>query len=83
MSSRASLAYEEVQAAIDGYPSDRTAPLLEILRPLYAAYAALMRARSTRQPLELDLPERRIELSDDGEVTSIAYKDRLDAHRSD
>ncbi|SMY08122.1 ribonuclease R [Flavimaricola marinus] len=82
MLSKASLAYEDVQSAMDGHTTDKTAPLLEpVLRPLYAAYEALKRARLARQPLELDLPERRIVLSDSGEVTSIAYKERLDAHK--
>ena len=82
MRSPASLHYEEVQAAQDGSPNDRTAPLLDdVIRPLYAAYDALVTAREARQPLELDLPERRIELGEDGKVTSVAFKDRLDAHR--
>ncbi|GFE49528.1 ribonuclease R [Roseobacter cerasinus] len=82
MRSPAALNYEEVQAAIDGHPNDRCGPLLEpVLKPLYAAYAALADARARRQPLDLDLPERRIELDDDGTVTSVNYKDRLDAHR--
>jgi ribonuclease R len=82
MRSVASLAYEDVQAAIDGNPSPRTASLLDpILRPLYAAYAVTKTARALRQPLDLDLPERRIVLSDDGQVTSVAFKERLDAHR--
>ena len=82
MRSAASLHYEEVQAAIDENPNERTAPLLgPVLRPLYDAYAALARAREARQPLDLDLPERQIVLSEDGRVTSVAYKDRLDAHR--
>lgn len=82
MRSRASLAYEEVQAAVDGAPSERTKELLEpVLRPLYGAYGALVRAREARQPLEIDLPERRIVLSDDGKVVSVAFKDRLEAHR--
>ncbi len=82
MRSAASLTYEEVQAAIDGEPSDRAGPLLDpVIRPLYAAYGALQRARARREPLELDLPERRIVLSDDGRVESVAFKARLDAHR--
>ncbi len=81
MRSRGSLAYEEVQAAIDGTPNDRTEPLLPILRTLFDAYAALVRAREARQPLDIDLPERRIVLSDDGKVVSVAFKERLDAHR--
>ena len=82
MQSVASLNYAEVQAAMDGTPNARTKPLLDtVLRPLYGAYDALTKARARRQPLELDLPERRIVLDDDGRVSSVAFKDRLDAHR--
>ena len=82
MRSVASLDYEEVQAAVDGAPNDRTGPLLDdVLKPLFAAYEALKKARNARQPLDLDLPERRIVLDEDGQVRSVAFKDRLDAHR--
>ena len=82
MKSAASLNYEEVQEAVDGRPNDKVAPLLDdIIRPLYAAYDALTKARAQRQPLELDLPERQIVLDDNGKVTSVRYKERLDAHR--
>ncbi|KIC45210.1 ribonuclease R [Ruegeria sp. ANG-S4] len=82
MRSAASLHYAEVQEAIDGNPNDRTGPLLEpVLKPLYAAYGALKKARSVRQPLELDLPERKIVLSEAGKVESVAFRDRLDAHK--
>ncbi len=82
MRSPASLTYEEVQAAIDGQPSERTETLVEpVLKPLYAAYQALVEARRQRQPLDLNLPERRVELSDEGKVVSVAFKDRLDAHK--
>ncbi|MDG1867287.1 MAG: ribonuclease R [Yoonia sp.] len=82
MKSQASFNYEEVQAAMDGAPNDKTAPMVsDVIRPLYAAYAALKKARARRQPLELDLPERQIVLDDDGKVTSVNFKDRLDAHK--
>jgi len=82
MKSVASLNYEEVQSAIDGQPNDKVAPLMDdIITPLYQAFAALMKARAQRQPLELDLPERQIVLDDVGKVTSVRYKERLDAHR--
>lgn len=82
MKSVASLHYDEVQEAIDGTPNDRTGPLLEpVLKPLYAAYAALAKAREARQPLALDLPERKITLDDDGTVASVNFRTRLDAHR--
>ena len=82
MRSKASLEYNQVQRAIDGAPDEATAPLLEsVLRPLYAAYEALKRARAQRQPLELDLPERQIVLSDEGKVLSVDFKTRVDAHK--
>ncbi|WP_109465344.1 ribonuclease R [Albibacillus kandeliae] len=82
MRSAASLNYQEVQAAFDGQPNDKTEPLMEpVIKPLYAAYAALVRAREKRQPLDLDLPERKIVLSDEGKVLSVNFRERLDAHR--
>lgn len=82
MRSPASLNYEEVQQAVDGQPNERCGPLLEhVLKPLYAAYEVLVAARNRRQPLELDLPERRIELDAEGKVTAVNFKNRLDAHR--
>ncbi|MEL6569915.1 MAG: ribonuclease R, partial [Pseudomonadota bacterium] len=82
MKSAAGLSYSEAQTAIDGKPSDRAAPLLEtVLRPLWGAYDAVKKARETRGPLELDLPERRIEFADDGTIRQIAVKERFDAHK--
>ncbi|MFY0621683.1 MAG: ribonuclease R [Pelagimonas sp.] len=82
MRSPASLNYQEVQAAMDSAPSERTEALLDpVIRPLYAAYDALKEARARRQPLELDLPERKVQLGEDGKVTSVDFTERLDAHR--
>ncbi|WP_099826780.1 ribonuclease R [Oceaniglobus indicus] len=82
MRSHASLTYEEVQTAADGAPSDRLAPVMNtLIEPLYAAYRALATARAARQPLALELPERRIELDEDGRVRSVAFKERLEAHK--
>ena len=82
MHSRASLAYEQAQAAADGNPDDQTAPLMDsVIRPLWHAYGLLKQARARRQPLDLDLPERRIELTPDGRVKSVNFRDRFDAHR--
>ena len=78
----ASLNYTEVQEARDGRPNDRCEPLMEeVIAPLYAAYEATKVARAMRQPLDLDLPERKIELTEDGRVASVAFRDRFDAHR--
>ena len=82
MRSRGSLNYRQVQTAMDGAPDAATGPLLDpVIRPLYAAYEALKLARAARQPLDLDLPERKIVLSDDGHVTSVAFAERFEAHR--
>jgi ribonuclease R len=82
MRSAAKLHYAQAQAAMDGRPDDITSPLLEpILKPLYAAYDCVKRARDERDPLNLDLPERKILLKADGTVDRVVVPDRLDAHR--
>ena len=82
MRSPASLNYREVQEAMDGAPNDACAPLLEdVIRPLYAAHDALNDARARRQPLDLDLPERKVVLTEDGKVASVNFADRLEAHK--
>jgi ribonuclease R len=81
MRSRASLTYTQAQAAADGRPDDVTGPLMEsVIAPLWAAFRAAEAARDQRQPLKLDLPERRIVLSDEGKVLSVAFRERLPAH---
>ncbi len=80
--SAAKLSYAQAQAAIDGRPDDTTGVLLEpVLKPLYAAYEALRRARAERSPLDLDLPERKILLKPDGTVDRVVVSERFDAHR--
>lgn len=82
MRSAASLRYEQAQGAIDGRPDETTGPLLDsVLRPLWGAYASVLRARTDRGPLDLDLPERKILLDDKGRVRGVATPQRLDAHR--
>jgi ribonuclease R len=82
MRSPASLNYQEVQNAIDGTPNEKTAPLVDtVLKPLFAAYHVLDNARKLRQPLDLELPERKVELGEDGTVTSVQFRERLDAHK--
>jgi ribonuclease R len=48
---------------------------------LYAAFAVLKTARQARGTLDLDLPERKVELTPDGQVAKIAPRPRLDSHR--
>jgi ribonuclease R len=82
MRSVAKLSYEEAQAAIDGRANSKTDVLLEgVLKPLWKAYAALMKARAKREPLELDLPERKLVLDDKGMILRVVTPLRLDAHK--
>ncbi len=64
-------------------PEPPVAPALveATLKPLWACWRALYAARAKRGPLELDLPERRVELDVKGRITSVAPRERLDAHK--
>ncbi|RYE87356.1 MAG: ribonuclease R, partial [Hyphomicrobiales bacterium] len=80
--SAAKLSYQQAQAAIDGKPDDKTGPILEtILRPLWRAYETMVKARTKRSPLDLDLPERKIILDAKGMVADIRVPERLEAMR--
>ena len=82
MKSAAKLSYQQTQAAIDGNTDDTTGPLMAaVLKPLYAAYEALKIARAQRQPLDLDLPERKILLKPDGTVDRVVVPERQDANK--
>jgi ribonuclease R len=82
MRSAAKLHYAQAQDAIDGRTDETTGPLLDpIIKPLYAAYHTVKKARDIRQPLDLDLPERKIVLKPDGTVDRVIIPPRLDAHR--
>ncbi|ADZ70271.1 ribonuclease R [Polymorphum gilvum] len=82
MRSAAKLSYQQAQKAIDGVCDDKTGTLLDgILKPLWVAYACLTIGRDAREPLDLDLPERKIRLKPDGTVDHVYIPERLDAHR--
>ena len=80
--SAARLHYEQAQLAMSGRTDEITEPLAEkILEPLYAAYRAVLHARSERGPLDLELPERKILLKSDGTVDRVVIPQRLESHR--
>ncbi len=71
----ANIAYEDAQARIDRGEADVH------LQNLWACWKALAEARHRRDPLELDMPERRVVLDEKGRIAEIAVRERLDAHR--
>lgn len=75
----ANIPYQDAQAAIDGRLAHEMTECA--LRSLWACWRLLDKARAKREPLDLDLPERRVELDESGRITSIAVRERLDAHR--
>lgn len=80
MRSAARLSYADAQAAFDGAaPPDMPARVKDTLAAIWRAYRALTIAREKRDPLDLDLPERRVILGDDGHVASIAFRERLES----
>ncbi len=82
MMSRARLTYEQVQTAANGAPDETTTPLMdEVIKPLYAAWKILDRAREKRGALDLDIPERKIVVNDKGEMTGVTTRERLDSHK--
>jgi len=82
MRSAASLTYEQAQNAVDGNADDQAGPLLEpVLKPLWAAYRAVEKARAKRGPLDLDLPEHQVRISPEGQITAITLRERFDAHK--
>ena len=82
MRSAAKLSYEEAQAANDGQANDKTETLINcVLKPLWAAYGVLLKGRNAREPLELDLPERKLVLDAHGLIERVVTPLRLDAHK--
>ena len=69
------IAYEDAQERID----KGDAP--EHLTNLWACWNRLASARDDREPLDLDLPERRVVLDEKGRIDAIVLRERLDAHR--
>jgi ribonuclease R len=69
------IAYEDAQARIDSGEAG------ESLKNLWAAWRALAKARNDRDPLALELPERRVILDEKGRIAEIRLREQLDAHR--
>jgi len=82
MRSRARLTYQQVQQARDGNTDKITKPLMtSVINPLYDAYAALLKNRAKRGVLELEMPEREVQLDNKKNVAAITISERLDSHK--
>ena len=80
--SAARLTYAQAQRAFDGKPdAELSRQTVTALAHIWSAYGALAAARDRREPLHLDLPERRIRIGEDGKVQSIAFRERLESMR--
>ncbi len=78
MRSRARLTYNIAQEAYN----TQNHPLYEsVIKPLYDAYEALAYERDNRGSLDLNLPEYKILFDDQGNVSEIAPRERLESHR--
>ncbi|MGK6318728.1 ribonuclease R family protein [Sphingomonas sp. DT-204] len=62
-------------------PEGEGLDLRSVLAPLWDCWRALYAAREKREPLDLDLPERRVVLDEKGRILSVAPRERLDAHK--
>ena len=76
------LSYQEAQHAFDDEAGPRSKDIAgTVLKPLLAAYKIALKGREKRQPLDLDLPERKLEIDEMGRVAGIYIPPRLTAHR--
>ena len=82
MRSAARLTYSQVNGLLSNEPgSDVPKSLHKPLRSLHGLYKAMARARRRRGAIDLDIPQARIELDEEGAVKSIQSIARNDAHR--
>jgi ribonuclease R len=80
MRSAARLTYAQAQRAFDGAPdADMDGTTRATLAAVWDCYQTLTLERKQRDPLDLDLPERRVILGEDGKIKSIAYRERLES----
>ncbi|MCD8496677.1 MAG: ribonuclease R [Alphaproteobacteria bacterium] len=78
MKSAARLIYEDVQQK---YDTQEKSDILPHINNLYAAYRILDKARQERGALDLDMPERQVVIDDDGHMSGVRLRTRVDAHK--
>ncbi len=81
MKSAARLSYQQAQTGFDNQPDETATPVYEtVLKPLWAAYQLMTKAREKRAPLDLDIPQRKI-IMNNGRIEDIFTPQRLEAMR--
>jgi len=82
MRSKARLTYGQVSAFLEGR-STKSVPksLQPAIRELHDLYKAFAKARGRRGAIEIDLPQTKFKLNEDGEIDRIEVVPRNDAHR--
>ncbi len=82
MCSRARLTYTEVEEHRNGRPSPTTSGLPDrLIGHLYGAFQVLFEARRQRGAFEIERGERRVSFDDQGHISDIVLRNRLDSHR--
>ena len=83
MQSQRRMTYEDMQAFMEGqeWATTEMAPLAEPLTDLIEAYRRLRKARVARGSIELDIPEAKVSMKQDGTILDIQARERLEAHR--
>jgi len=75
----AKLSYGDAQRIIGD--KSATGAVAETVHTLHRAFETRWKERVKRAPLDLDLPERKIILNEDGTVARVIRRERFDAHR--
>ena len=81
MRSLAKLSYQQAEEAFEGRPGHLNQDVRNALSNLWAGYEILKRGRDAREPLDLDLPERKVIVGKDGAIERIVVPARLEAMR--
>ena len=82
MRSKARLTYSQVSDFLEGKDNTSVPKALQSsIRELHGLYRAFANARGRRGAIEIDLPQTKFKLNDDGEIDRIEVVPRNDAHR--
>jgi ribonuclease R len=81
MRSLAKLSYQQAEEAFEGRPGHLSHEVRQALDALWKGYEILKRGRDAREPLDLDLPERKVIVGKDGGIERIVVPPRLEAMR--